>query len=154
MKNLPISAVDMGSILGSERSPGEGNGSPLQYSCLENPMGIGPSQATVHEVAKSLTRLNDSTASGWVQKFWSAMTKSKVVLVAQVLSQGTSRTEDNQSTQSSQASLKTKKYLHNWLHLDRCCVTNMPLPELFLILFLNKNKSAETKSIYINQIYI
>ena len=43
------------SIPGSGRSPGEGNGNPLQYSCLENPMGRGAWQATVHEVAKSRT---------------------------------------------------------------------------------------------------
>ena len=39
VKNLPDNAKDTGSIPGSERSPGEGNGSPLQYSCLENPHG-------------------------------------------------------------------------------------------------------------------
>ena len=37
-KNLPVNAGDTGSIPGSGRSPGEGNGNPLQYSCLENPM--------------------------------------------------------------------------------------------------------------------
>ena len=46
---------DQGSIPGSGRSPGEGNGDPLQYSCLENPMGGGVWQATVHGVAKSDT---------------------------------------------------------------------------------------------------
>ena len=40
---------------------GEGNGTPLQYSCLENPMGGGAWQAAVHEVAKSWTRLSDVT---------------------------------------------------------------------------------------------
>ena len=48
---------DPGLIPGSGRSPGEGNGNPLQYSCLENPMEGGAWQATVHRVAKSLTRL-------------------------------------------------------------------------------------------------
>ena len=38
VKNLPAKAVDVDSIPGSGRSPGEGNGNPLQYSCLENPM--------------------------------------------------------------------------------------------------------------------
>ena len=38
VKNMPATAGDMGSILGWGRSPGEGNGNPLQYSCLENPM--------------------------------------------------------------------------------------------------------------------
>ena len=48
---------DKGSITGSGRSPGGGNGIPLQYSCLENPMDGGAWWATVHEVAKSLTLL-------------------------------------------------------------------------------------------------
>ena len=39
LKNLPTNVGDMGSILGSGRSPREGNGNSLQYSCLENPMG-------------------------------------------------------------------------------------------------------------------
>ena len=41
--------------------PGEGNGNPFQYYCLENPMDRGACRATVHEVAKSQTRLSDST---------------------------------------------------------------------------------------------
>ena len=45
------------------RSPGEGNGNPLQYSCLENPMDGGAWRATVHGVAKSRTRLSDVTSS-------------------------------------------------------------------------------------------
>ena len=60
VKNLPASAGDgrnMGSIPGSGRSPGEGNGDPLQYSCLENSKDRGAWQATVHRVAKSQTRL-------------------------------------------------------------------------------------------------
>ena len=48
-------AGDMGSILGSGRSPGERNGNPLQYSCLENPMDGGAWWATVHGVAESDT---------------------------------------------------------------------------------------------------
>ena len=50
---------DSGSIPGSGRSSGEGNGNPLQYSCLENPMDGGAWWATVHGVAKSRTRLSD-----------------------------------------------------------------------------------------------
>ena len=46
---------DPGSIPGLGRSPGEGNGNPLQYSCLENPMDGGAWKATVHGVAKSRT---------------------------------------------------------------------------------------------------
>ena len=50
---------DPGSIPGSGRSPGEGNGNPLQYSCLENPMDRGAWWASVCGVAKSQTRLSD-----------------------------------------------------------------------------------------------
>ena len=46
------SAGDLGSIPGSGRFPGEGNGDPLQYSCLENPVDRGAWQATVHGVSK------------------------------------------------------------------------------------------------------
>ena len=53
---------DLGSIPGSGRSPGEGNGNPLQYSCLENVMGGGAWWAIVQEVAKSQTRLSDFTS--------------------------------------------------------------------------------------------
>ena len=49
------------SIPGLGRSPGEGNGNPLQYPCLENSMGRGDWHATVHGVAKSWTRLRVST---------------------------------------------------------------------------------------------
>ena len=52
VKNLPAYAGDLGSIPGSGRSPGEGNGNPLQYSCLENPMDRGAWWATVHGVAE------------------------------------------------------------------------------------------------------
>ena len=52
---------DQGLIPGWGRSPGEGNGNPLQYSCLENPMDGESSWATVHGVSKSQTRLNDFT---------------------------------------------------------------------------------------------
>ena len=50
---------DLGSIPGLGRSPGEGNGNPLQYSCLENPMDRGAWWATVHGVTKSRIRLSD-----------------------------------------------------------------------------------------------
>ena len=52
---------DLGSIPGLGRSPGEGNGIPLLYSCLENPMDIGAWWATVYGVAKSWTQLNVRT---------------------------------------------------------------------------------------------
>ena len=60
-KESACSAGDPGSIPGSGRSPGEGNGNSLQYSCLENPMDGGAWWATVHGVTKSQTRLSDFT---------------------------------------------------------------------------------------------
>ena len=60
IKNLPAMwESQVRSIPGSRRSPGEGKGNPLQYSCLENSMDREDSQATVQEVAKSRTRLSD-----------------------------------------------------------------------------------------------
>ena len=50
---------DVGSILGLGRFPGKGNGNPLQYSCLENPMDRGTWRATVYGVTKSRIRLSD-----------------------------------------------------------------------------------------------
>ena len=61
VKASASNAGDLGLIPGSGRSPGEGNGNPLQYSCLENPMDRGAWWATVHGVAKSQTRLSDFT---------------------------------------------------------------------------------------------
>ena len=52
-KQSACNAGDPGSIPGSGKSPGEGNGNPLQYSCLENPMGRGAWRATVHGVSES-----------------------------------------------------------------------------------------------------
>ena len=62
VKNLPANAEvagDLDSIPGLERCPGGGNGNPLQYSCLENPMDRGAWWATVHGVIKSQTLLSD-----------------------------------------------------------------------------------------------
>ena len=61
VKASASNAGDLGSIPGSGRSSGEGNGNPLQYSCLENPMDGGAWWATVHGVTKSRTRLSDLT---------------------------------------------------------------------------------------------
>ena len=57
-KESTCNAGDQGSNPGSERSPGEGNGNPLQYSCLENPMDRGAWRATVHGVAEGRTQLS------------------------------------------------------------------------------------------------
>ena len=62
VKNLPANAGasgDAGSIPKLGRSPGKENGNPLQYSCLENPVGRGAWWATVHRVTKSWAQLSD-----------------------------------------------------------------------------------------------
>ena len=56
VKNIPANAGDICSIPGSGSSPGEGNGNPLQYSCLENPMDKGAWRATVHGSHTELDR--------------------------------------------------------------------------------------------------
>ena len=61
-KASAYNAGDPGSIPGSGRSPGEGNGNPLQYSCLENPLNLEAWWVTVHGVAKIRTRLSDFTS--------------------------------------------------------------------------------------------
>ena len=60
-KASACNAGDLSLIPGSGRSPGEGNGNPLQYSCLENSMDGGAWWATVHEITKSQTRLSNFT---------------------------------------------------------------------------------------------
>ena len=67
VKNLPADTGDIrdtGSIFASGRSPGGGNGNPLQYSCLENPMDRRSWQAIVHRVAQSWTRLKHKYITG------------------------------------------------------------------------------------------
>ena len=59
VKNLPANAGDISLIPGSGRSPGLGNGNPLQYSCLDNSMGSGALWATVLGATKSWTQLSD-----------------------------------------------------------------------------------------------
>ena len=61
VKASAYTAGDLGLIPGLGSSPGEGNGSPLQYCCLENPMDRGAWQAAVHGVAKGRTRLSNFT---------------------------------------------------------------------------------------------
>ena len=76
VNNLPANARDARDtdlIPGSERSPGEGNGNLLQYSCLENPLDRGTWRALVHEVAKSLTQLSNWACTYfkiWKVQFW------------------------------------------------------------------------------------
>ena len=67
-KESACNAGDPGSIPGWERYPGEGNGDPLQYSCLENPMDRGAWQATVHGVAKVRDDLAPKPTPGFKSK--------------------------------------------------------------------------------------
>ena len=60
-KESACSMGNLGLIPGSRRSPGEGNGNPFQYSCLENSMDRGAGQATAHGVTKNRTQLSDYT---------------------------------------------------------------------------------------------
>ena len=69
-KSSAYNAGDLGSIPGSGRSPGEGNGSPLQYSCLENPMDRGAWRATVHGVARVGHDLATKTTSHQTRGLW------------------------------------------------------------------------------------
>ena len=69
VKTSAWNAGDLGSIPGLGRSPGERNGNPLQYSCLENPVEGGAWWATVHGISKSQTRLNDFTFTYSVNKY-------------------------------------------------------------------------------------
>ena len=66
VKNSPAGAGDASSVFGLGRSPGGGNGNPLQYSCLENPMDRGAWRATVCGVAReadTAERLNSNSGS-------------------------------------------------------------------------------------------
>ena len=69
VNHLPASAGNLGLITGLGRSPGEGNGNPLQYPCLRNSMNRGARWATVHRVAKSWTRLSNFTFTFSIQSF-------------------------------------------------------------------------------------
>ena len=68
VKNPPASAGNAGLIPGLGRSPGEGNGNPLQYSCLENLMDRGGWQATVQGLEKNWTQLGTYTLQNYQSK--------------------------------------------------------------------------------------
>ena len=73
VKNSPVNArgaTDSGMIPGSGRSPRGGNGNPLQYSCLEDPMDRGARRATAHEVTRSRTRLSDGARVPTARSPW------------------------------------------------------------------------------------
>ena len=70
-KESTCNAGNLSSIPGLERLPGEGNGNPLQCSCLEKPMNRGAWRATVHGVSKSRTRLSDSARTH--RRYWAPL---------------------------------------------------------------------------------
>ena len=86
-KASACSVGDLGSIPGLGRSPGEGNGNSLQYSCLENSMDWGAWYATVLEVAKSRTWVSDFTFTSLynVIFFWDTSKSGKEVQCASLL---------------------------------------------------------------------
>ena len=75
VKNLPANAGEVGSIPGSGRSPGEGNGNPLQYSCLENSMDRRTWWVRIHGVGKSQRWLNTLKSKEGNDKYWQAWEK-------------------------------------------------------------------------------
>ena len=80
-KRLPAMRETWVQSLGWEDPPGEGNGNPLQYSCLENPMDRGAWWATVHGVAKSRTRLSHFTSLHFTLACRSGLQKTLLFLL-------------------------------------------------------------------------
>ena len=81
-------AGDEGSIPGLGRSPGEGNGTPLQYSCLENPMDRGAWKAAVHGVTEGRTQLSDFTFTFHFHALEKEMANHSSVLAWRILGMG------------------------------------------------------------------
>ena len=88
VENQPANTGDLNLIPGSGRSPGEGNGTPLQYSCLENPTDGGAWWAVVHGVAKSWTRLSHFTLTFHFHALEKEMATHSSVLVWRIPGMG------------------------------------------------------------------
>ena len=91
VKNPPANAGGAGSIPGSGRPPGGGNGNPLEYSCLGNPMDRGGWQATVHGVAKesdTMQRLNNKQQQNSFKTDLRKRQSEKVKRIARVKHKG------------------------------------------------------------------
>ena len=119
-KASACNAGDPGSIPGLGRSPGEGNGNPLQYSCLENPTDRGAWWATVHGFAKSRTRLSDFTHTH--------TTVNKTVVGSSnftIYSVGWRKTQIGNHINSDKIHLGTK-VPHIILHLEEMQVSTLP----------------------------
>ena len=140
VKNLPANAGhsgDMGSTLGSRRSPEGGNGNPLQYSSLGNPTDRGAWWVTLHRVAKSQTRLGD----------WSHMraleTNSSVVTREQELESGClgssvtcALCDPGQVTSALFASESPRAKRGQWYYLPHGGVIRFLFKESIIYLFL------------------
>ena len=90
-KNLPANAGDTGdssSIPGSRRSPGGGNGNPLQYSCLENAMNRGTRWATVRRISQSQTQLIIRALTATLNSFKMSNCSNKSVFDDDCVSRG------------------------------------------------------------------
>ena len=88
-------AEDLGSIPGSRKSSAEGNGIPLQYSCLENPMDGGAWWATVHGVTKSRTKLSNFTFTFHFHALEKEMATHSSVLALRIPGTGSHRVGHN-----------------------------------------------------------
>ena len=126
---------DLGSIPGLGRSPGEGNGNQLQYSCLENPMDRGAWWAILHGVAKSRTRLRDFTMSHCLDSVSSVQLLSRVWLFA------TPWTTARQASLSITNSWSTPMSVMPSNHLILCRPL-LPLPPIFPGIRVFSNESA------------
>ena len=128
VKNLPASVGDvrdMSLIPGLGRSPGEGHGNPLQYSCLENPMDKGPWQVKFHGAAQSRTRL----------KWFSTHRKQLSMLAciwATVHRGSRSQTWLNDWTHTQ---TDTWEWNHDYLYFTKLCVISFPMFYSFHIVF-------------------
>ena len=93
VKNLPADTGEAGLIPGLERSPGEGNGTPLQYYFLGNPMDRGAWQATLHAVSKSRNDLASKHPTVFILLFYllKKIILAKVLLMNQDINQATKR---------------------------------------------------------------
>ena len=74
VKNLSANSGDVGSVTGLGRFPGEGNGKPLQYACLGNPMDRGTWHATLYGVTKE----SDTTVTKQEKRVWEGMEKNPI----------------------------------------------------------------------------
>ena len=79
VKNTPANAGDAGSIPGSGRCPGEGNGNPLQYSCLGDPTDRGAWWATVHGVTKEPDMTEQLNKNKMSQNILSATPREEII---------------------------------------------------------------------------